>query len=497
MRTDHQIAFLLRELAATDPERRAAAVKGLGKAGGAAYVRVFTDAADDPAPSVRAAAALALGRLGIPNAGSEVLPPLMDDEDPAVRRRASVAATRLGIRGQAVTRAFARLLSDPDHHLRINALEGLAALGEPGDATALAGLLGDPDSAVWGRARALVYRCKDDAAVRTEVIRTARQGKGAARARALDWLPERCTEQLLDSLLTGLGDPSPEVRIAVARRLFDLARPQTQDELAAALRTERDPEVAAPLLRGLGRLGDERVTGPAVRWLRDPEAGASAARALGGADTGTAAAHLRTALTDETFPARTRAAAARAVGAGARWDAVWLLLSVLDDPDDEIRAGVIQGLEALVENGLRLWERHPVAWALVEQLEAGGEHTWRTRNALDGLTQALPAVRRLADEAPSAEVRAAALSLLAGDDESDEHTRHDVLRFLRGLDDPYEAVRYEAVLGLERRVTATGSLPPGSEEAHSRLTALTADASPRLRQAATRVLEALGTGPRA
>ncbi|MFC9679286.1 hypothetical protein [Streptomyces sp. NPDC056948] len=46
-------------------------------------------------------------------------------------------------------------------------------------------------------------------------------------------------------------------------------------------------------------------------------------------------------------------------------------------------------------------------------------------------------------------------------------------------------------------MTATGSLPPGSEDAHRRLTALTADASPRLRQAATRVLEALGTGPRA
>ncbi|MFI6376029.1 HEAT repeat domain-containing protein [Streptomyces sp. NPDC050546] len=497
MGTDHQIAFFLRELAATDPARRAVAVKGLGKAGGAAYVRVVAGAADDPAPAVRAAAALALGRLGIPEAGGEVLPLLMDDEDPGVRRRASVAAVRLGLQGPAVTRAFARLLSDPDHHARINALEGLAALGAPGDATTLVGLLGDPDSAVWGRARTLVYRWKDDTAVRAEVIRTARQGPGAARARALDLLPEDCSERLLESLLAGLGDPSPAVRIAVARRLFDVAAPQAQDALAATLRTERDPETAARLLRGLGRLGDERVTGPAVRWLRDPDAGASAACALGGADTGTAAAHLRTALTDETFPARTRAAAARAVGAGARWDAVWLLLAVLDDPDDEIRAGVIDGLEALVENGLRLWERHPVAWALVERLEAGGKHTWRTRNALDGLTQALPAVRRLADEAPSAEVRAAALSLLAGDDETDEHTRHDLRRFLRGLDDPYEAVRYEAVLGLERLVTATGSLHAGSEEAHSRLTDLTADASPRLRQAATRVLEALGTGPRA
>ncbi|MFB7934409.1 HEAT repeat domain-containing protein [Streptomyces sp. NPDC056039] len=498
MGADQQSAFFLRETAAADPERRTAAVKGLGRTGGAAYVRVLVAAADDPAPSVRAAAALTLGRLGVPGAGGEVLPLLMDDENPGVRRRASVAATRLGLRGPVVTEAFARRLADPEHHVRINALEGLAALGAPGDATALVGLLGDPDPAVWGRARTLVYRWKDDAAVRAAVIRTARQGAGAARAGALDLLPEGCSERLLDSLLTGLGDPSPEVRIAVARRLFDMPPPRTQDALAAALRTERDPEAAARLLRGLGRLGDEQVIGPAVRWLRDPQAGASAAHALGGADTGTAAAHLRTALTDETYPARTRAAAATAVGAGARWDAVWLLLSLLDDPDDDIRAGVIDGLDALVDNGLRLWERHPVAWALVERLEAGGKHTWRTRNALDGLTQALPAVRRLADEAPSAEVRAAALSLLATDDDTDgtdEHTRHDVRRFLRGLDDPHEAVRYEAVLGLERRVTATGALPPGSEEAHTRLTALTTEASPRLCQAATRLIETLGSGP--
>ncbi|MEU0386630.1 hypothetical protein [Streptomyces chartreusis] len=134
-----------------------------------------------------------------------------------------------------------------------------------------------------------------------------------------------------------------------------------------------------------------------------------------------------------------------------------------------------------------------MARALVARLAAGGPHTWRVRNALDGLTQALPAVRRLADGAESGEVRAAALSLLDGDDKTDEHTPDDVRRFLRALDDPHEPVRHEAVLGLGRWVAAAGPLPPGSEGAHRRLTALTTDASPRLRQAATSLLEALGT----
>ncbi|MFC8144003.1 HEAT repeat domain-containing protein [Streptomyces paradoxus] len=495
MREDHQIAFFLRESAQPEPERRAAALKGLGRIGRAEHARVLAEAADDPAPTVRGAAALGLGRLGVPEAGEEVLPLLMGDTDPDVRRRASVAATRLGLSGPAVTRAFARLLSDPDHHVRINALDGLSAWGVPGDVTALAALLGDPDPAVWGRARTLLYRCGEDPAVRAEVMRTARQGTGAARARALEWLPERCIGQLLDSLLTGLHDPSPAVRIQAARRLFHVEQQQVQDKLAAALRTEEHPEVAAGLLRKLGGLGDDRVTGPAVRWLRDPVAGPSAARALGTVDPGTAAPHLRTALTDKTLSPHTRAATAAAIGTIGRWDAVWLLLSFLDDPDDVLRAGVLDGLETLVDNGLRPWERHPVAWALTDHLATDDRHTWRTRNALDGLTQALPDLRRLADNAPSGEVLAAALSLLDGDDPTDEHTRHDVRRFLRRLDDPHEPVRYEAVLGLERWVEAAGSLPPDSETARGRLAALTEDASPRLRQAATRLVGTLDTGP--
>ncbi|MFI8166267.1 HEAT repeat domain-containing protein [Streptomyces sp. NPDC085931] len=492
---DHQIAFFLRESAAPEPERRAAALKGLGRRGGAAHVPVLTGAAADPEPSVRAAAARALGRLGIPEAGREVLPRLMGDADAGVRRRACVAATRLGLQGPTVVGAFARLLSDPDHHVRILALEGLSVLRVPGDAVALVACLGDRDPAVWGRAVSLLYGCADDRDVRAELVRTARQGRGAARARVLERLPRQCTEQLVDALLDALRDPSPQVRRQAARRLSDVRHRQVQDTLAAALRTERDPEVAATLLSGLGDQADEWLVDVAVGWLRDPVAGPPAARVLGALDPGPAATHLRTALADETVPARTRAACATAIGAGGRWDAVWLLLPLLDDPDDDLRAGVLDGLDHLAEKGLRPWERHPVAWALSAHLESDARHTWRTRNALRYLAQALPAVRRLADTAASGEVRAAALSLLDGDDATDEHLRSDVRRFLRGLDDPHETVRYEAVLGLRRWADAHGSWPPGAgPAARERLTALTADSSPRLRDAATGLLAALDSG---
>ncbi|MEV7140640.1 HEAT repeat domain-containing protein [Streptomyces tauricus] len=416
MGTEQQIAYFLGELAAAgphaDPARRAAAAKGLGRIGRPEHAAVLAEAADDPVPEVRAAAARGLGLLGVPEAAGTVLPALMRDTDPWVRRRASLAAIRLKLTGRAVTTAFVDLLHAPDHHLRINALDGLYALGVPGDVAALVRLLGDPEGAVWGRARRVLYPLRDDPAVHAEVLRTAREGEGAARAQVLEMLPRDCTERLLDSLLTGVRDPSPVVRYAVARRLLDLERPSVDDTLVDALRTERDPEVASLLLSGLGWRGERRVTDLAVRWLADPRAGWRAAAALGHLDTWTAREHLRGALTDGALPAGTRGAAAVAVGEAGRWDAVWLLIPLLDDPEAEVRAGAVDGLGTLVHDGLRFWERHAVADALTDHLASGRDVPSRTGNALHGLDEALPALRRLADEAPSEEVRAAARKAL-------------------------------------------------------------------------------------
>ncbi|MEV0227850.1 HEAT repeat domain-containing protein, partial [Streptomyces sp. NPDC050704] len=329
MGAEHQIAYFLRELAGADPERRTAAAKGLGRIGRPEHATALVAVADDPEPGVRAAVAQGLGRLGARETGGVVVK-LLDDADPQVRRRASLAVLRLGLDGRPVTEVFARLLRDPDRHVRINALVGLDAFGVPGDVVALVELLGDPDDQVWGRASSLVHRFARDHAVRAEVIRAAREGEGAARARALEMVPADCAVRLLDSLLTGLRDPSPQVRTAVTRRLLNADAATAADSLAAALEDERDPGVAAYLLSGLGGRGDERATDPAVRWLSDPVAGPWAARALGGIGTPAAAEHLRTALDDPALPDRTRAAAAVAVGEVGGWDAVWQLLPYVD-----------------------------------------------------------------------------------------------------------------------------------------------------------------------
>ncbi|MBT1093207.1 HEAT repeat domain-containing protein [Streptomyces sp. Tu102] len=484
MGSQQQIAFFLRELEDGDTWRRAAAAKGLGRIGRDEHAWVLVGFADDRAAEVREGVAAGLGRLGLAEAGHAVLPGLMGDEDPWVRRRASRSAILLGLDGPAIVDAFSRLLRDPDHHLRINALDGLRALGVPGDAGALLALLGDPDWAVWGRARSLVFDFRKDPAVSAELVRTAEQGAADARVLALELLPEQWTERIRDSLVTGLRDEAPQVRSTVARRLADMEDKRSRDALAEALEAEQDAGVAELLIRLLAERGDERVTGPAIRWLGDAAAGSSAASALGAVGTRVAVHVLRTAVTDGALPGRTRAGAAKGIGQAGRWDAVWLLLPLLDDPDGVVRAGAVAGLDTLVADGLRFWERHSVARALVDHLAADPDTVWQTHNALIGLAEALPGLRRIVDRTPSADVRAAALSLLDTHNATDGDTEHDLARFVRALDDPDETVRHHAAEGLAHWVVSTGTRPRDEQRLRARLTDLAAGAS----QAETRAV---------
>jgi HEAT repeat protein len=478
---EHQIAFFLRDLSAPVPARRAAAAKGLGRIGRAEHAQALMAVAGDPEPTVRTAAAIALGRLGVAGA-AEVLIGLMGDTDSQVRRRAAVAADRLTLTGSAVIEAFGRLLREEDWRIRLSALIGLRRLRAPGDAGALVPLLADPDPMVWGHARGLVMALIDDDAVLTEILRTARQGYGTVRARALESLPARCTAQLRDSLLDGLRDQEPEVRQAAADKLAEDPEPGTAGVLQAALETECDPHVASTLLHALGRRGERGALPAAVRWFDDPEVGPAAVWALADIGTPEAVRQIRSTLTGGASRPWVRAAAASAIGRlGDRHD-VDRLLPLLSDWSPRVRTGAVEGLGRLGKRRLPRRSRRTVARALTDNLMADPENTWYTRNALCSYyPEALSRVRRLVDDAPD-EARAAALSLL-GD--------ADAVRFLAYLDDPHESARFQAAHGLSRYVRKHHALPRGGEGKLDVLTALAADLSPRTRWAATEAIDAL------
>ncbi|GAA1933593.1 hypothetical protein GCM10009837_69280 [Streptomyces durmitorensis] len=492
MTTEHQVSFFLRELETGDTWRRAAAAKGLGRLGGTEHAAVLVRAAADPAPEVREGAAVGLGRLGVPEAGAKALPALMDDDDPWVRRRASLASIRLELRDREVVDAYGRLLGDPDHHLRINALEALRELGVPGDVPALIRLLGDPAHGVWGRARAMVFMFEKDPDVEAELVRTAQWGADAARVHALWMLPDQHADRLLPSLLRDLTDaPSTEVRCAVAFRLARVDRPETQDALFAVLEADRDPEMARQLLFQLGRSGDERLLGPASRWLSDELAGPSAATALGYVGGRPATRLLRALLTDPTTSAPTLAAAARAYGDMGRWDAVWLLVPLLGHSAPGVYEGALRGLDAMADTGFRPWERAAVARALVARLGVDATLVGVAERVLTGLAEALPGLRELVDRTTSPLVRAAALSLLDPHNAMDTGTPHDLPLFVRHLDDVDMWVRQAAVEGIAHWAEVTGTLPPGEERLRDQLTALDSDPSDSVRGAAAEALRAL------
>lgn len=494
--TAHQIAFFLRELSAEEPWRRAAAVKGLGRLGrwdehGDAVARLVRDTE----AVVRAGAADALGRLGGAGAGALVVE-LMGDADPHVRRRASLAAERLALTGPAVVAAFRRLLDDADWHLRLNGVLGLSSRGETLETPVLIRLLGDRSPYLWGPARNALLASLHDKSVLDEVLRTAQHGHGFARARALDMLPAQYTRDMRDSLLAGLRDASPDVRLAIVSELSADERPSTVDALVSALEAETDADVAALLLRRLGERGEARVLPAAVRWLDFPRAGPSAVEALVGIGTPTAIQWIRAALAATPGPdvgpglghPEVRAAAATALGELAATGSTETLLAFLHDPEERVRAGVVNGLRLLGRRRLRRRRRGLRAEALLGLLTSDEPIIWHTRNALDEYPETLPAVRRLVDH-PSDKVRAAVLSLLDEDDDG------DVALFLSHLDDPAESVRYQALLGVERYVRGYEELPdaPDGFDLLGVITALSRSSteSPGTPYTARRILDAL------
>ncbi|MFJ5265133.1 HEAT repeat domain-containing protein [Streptomyces sp. NPDC088387] len=494
MTTEDQVAFFLKELDTGDTGRRAAAAKGLGTLGSAEHSEALVRAAADPAPEVREGAAKGLGRLWIPvsEAGEQALLALMNDDDPRVRRQASVASLRLELRGDEVADAYGRLLGDPDHHIRINALEGLRTLGSPGDAAALVRLLGDPVYQIVGLARTLIDEVPDNPDIKAEAVRAAEFGADAVRAQVVTMLPDHDADQLLPSLLVDLrSNPLPETRIAVAHRLRRLDRAETWDALFAALETEQHPEVAAQLLWALGSTGDERLKSRAEHWLSDDHAGPAAAHALGSMGGAAAAALLRPIVTDPTASDHMRSTAAKAYGETLSRDAVGLLLPLLDHTEAEVRKGAVQGLEALVKSGLQPWERGAVAQALVANLATDKDVGWSTHAALWSLVEALPGVRQVVDEHPDVFVLLVALRLLDPHNVTDDDTPHDLARFVRSMDHPDSRIRNSATKGLAHWLEVTGTLPPDEDGLRERLAALSSDEVYYVRNAAAEALQAL------
>lgn len=129
------------------PEVRAAAAVALGRIGEGTGLRGLIEALKDPAPEVRVAAALALGQLRGDGAVTALGRTLSSDSSWWVRHAAAISLGR-GRRPFAVGALSEALGSEPRWQVRLQAVKSLQEIGGSRAAEAASVALTDPDSGV-------------------------------------------------------------------------------------------------------------------------------------------------------------------------------------------------------------------------------------------------------------------------------------------------------------------------------------------------------------
>ena len=260
-------------------------------------VRLLTD----KEARVRRRAALAIGRVGLPE-GVQPLVALLDDPDPEVRQMGAFA---LGLVGDARASApLVEALADPSPLVKGSAAEALGLIGDTAAADAVARM-----AAAIVQSGALAETPSDDddarrdtpaSAFRLAVYALVRLRAFAPLASAvLDesgqprvrWWPIAFALQRLEdpralrALLTLAADPHPYTRAFAIRGLGAVKDPAAV-QLLLPLVAGADRATAVEALRSLGRIGD-RAAGPALLALirsakADPQVRLEAVLAIGG-----------------------------------------------------------------------------------------------------------------------------------------------------------------------------------------------------------------------
>ena len=365
---------LLEGLRDGDPSVRKAAAEALGNVGvDALTTPALVAALTDPNSAVRWAAAEALGRA---ESEAEVaVPALMRAlADPQVRSIAADSLGEIGPAAQAALPALCDLLKDPDRNVRWTAALALVRIrtsaAEPAAPLFVEALKSPDPRTRWDAVWYLQQLPRPERFV-SGIVALLKHADPGVRTSALEALGNIGEEakSALPVIKESLRDPSNNVRLAAARalsliRVEDLATARAAAlPLIALLAELGQPEwMREDAEWYLNRLGPtEQVVVPAyVGMLRDKRPGVRAwgLAALGrlGADAVPALQEIIRALQDEN--ALVRVAAASAV-----WDikeeaarCVPVLVAALHDPDDATR---IRAAELLRDIGPRASLRPP------------------------------------------------------------------------------------------------------------------------------------------
>lgn len=279
---------------------RAAAIRGIQRAGNKTFAPRILQALRDPETDVKRAAAGALGTMRV----QQAVPPLMEMlKDPSCPVRGEAAEALGALKARQAGQLLIDMLKDPKCPLRGRIARVLGDLGIEKAVPVLAEALKDPNAAA-----------------------------GAAAALRRIRSPEA-----VEALLSGLGSPHVSVRRAVAADLCWWIRDSRAVEPFIQVLADKDAEVRCYAACALRNLGDKRAVGPLVKAMKSAGSGSTAAmaEALGFLGDARAVPALIEAL--RSSDAATRSVAAGALGRLQDKRAIEPLRPLLKDKDFNVR----------------------------------------------------------------------------------------------------------------------------------------------------------------
>jgi HEAT repeat protein len=291
-----------------------------------------------------------LGLLSQPVDDEKIIKAL-SDSDWYVRGQAALTAARLG--NKIPAKDITPLLADSNWFVRSAALQALAALGDAAAGPALAHLLDPEEPYLCARAAALLGEIKYLPA-EEPLIRMLSEGDEQVKRAAAGALSNMKSQKAVDPLMGLLKDQSPGVRAAAAAALGRLGDARALAPIEAALKDSGDDsfqfaialyvlgnhdhiEVIAEGLKG--QYQDRRVEAlTALSETADPRSVDPLVEVAsrGGARTDATAA--------PPLPPQLRVQLAHALGMYPDLKARDALISMLADPEPEVRAASVTAL---------------------------------------------------------------------------------------------------------------------------------------------------------
>jgi HEAT repeat protein len=254
---------LIRALASDDPLVRRDAARALGDAAVVEAVPALIDALCRPEPdggdlaehASRAAAAVALGRIGDPRAAEPLLAVITDPFN-----LGTAASTALGRLRPPPVDALVEATRDANGWRRARAVAALGEIGDPSAFDAMARLLADPNDAVCRAAAASFEKLRDARAVEPllELFGDASRSP-FVRSYAAMALGALKSPSAVDALTTALESDDTLLRRSAARALSRIDDPRSRERLADLAASDPDRTVRDVVRRYLEpRAGQRR-----------------------------------------------------------------------------------------------------------------------------------------------------------------------------------------------------------------------------------------------